>query len=71
MLGLILKVAGAATAAGFAAGIFASAKAGTAKDKVREKFSKVETHIIEVAVPKGTRLDQCQVQVLVPVDSDD
>lgn len=68
MLGLILKVAGAATAAGFAAGIFASAKAGTAKDKVKEHFSKVETHVIEVSIPKGRKLEDCQVHVLVPVE---
>jgi hypothetical protein len=68
MLGLILKVAGAATAAGFAAGIFASAKAGKTKDKVKEKFSNVKTHLVEVQIPKGRSIEECQIHVLVPVD---
>jgi HPt (histidine-containing phosphotransfer) domain-containing protein len=66
MFGTILKIAGVATAVGFAAGIWTHHKAEKAKDAVKEKFSKMETHVVEVQVPKGTNLDQCQMQVLVP-----
>ena len=66
MFGTILKIAGVATAFGFAAGMWTHHKAEKAKDAVKEKFAKMETHIVEVQVPKGTSISDCQMQVLVP-----
>jgi hypothetical protein len=71
MLGLVLKVAGVATAAGFAAGVYSHRKAGKASEAIKEKFSKMETHTVQVHVPKGTNLDDCQLRVLVPIEDDD
>lgn len=70
MLGVVLKVAGVATAAGFAAGVYTYRKAGKATDAVKEKLSKMETHTVQVHVPKGTALEDCQVRVYVPVEED-
>lgn len=69
MLSLLVKVGAAALAAGFAGGFITSVKAGSAKDKIKERFSKVETHVIEVQIPKGRSLAECQINVLVPVNA--
>ena len=66
MLSVIIRVAGVTAAAGFAAGILASHKAGKAKDKVKDKFSKTEVRVIEVELPKGTDLSQCRIDVVIP-----
>lgn len=71
MIGLIVKVAGAATAVGFAAGVYAHRKANNVKDNVKERFSTMETQTITVRVPKGTDLNRCQMRVLVPLEDDD
>jgi hypothetical protein len=66
MLGMILKVAGVTAALGFGAGVFAHRKAERAKDAVKERFSKTETRVIQVDVPKGTRLEDCMIDIYVP-----
>lgn len=71
MLSLIVKVAGIATATGFAAGIYAHRKANHAKEVVKEKFKTMETHTVRVHVPKGTDLDKCKVKIYVPVEDED
>lgn len=71
MLGLIVKVAGVATAAGFAAGVYAHRKANNAKDAVKEKLSTMETHTVAVRVPKGTDLNKCKLKVFLPVEDDE
>ena len=71
MLGLVMKVAGVATAAGFAAGVYTYRKTGKAAEAVKEKFAKVEVHTIQVAIRKGVRLEDCRIQVLVPVEEDE
>jgi hypothetical protein len=66
MLNIILKVAGVTAALGFGAGIYTHRKAEKAKDAVKEKFSKTETRVIQVDVPKGTKLEDCMIDIYVP-----
>jgi exonuclease III len=66
MLGMILKVAGVTAALGFGAGVYAHRKAEKTKDAVKERFSKTETRVIQVDVPKGTKLEDCMIDIYVP-----
>ncbi len=70
MLGLMLKVAGGAIAVGFTAGIIATRKAEVAKENVKQKFSKMKTEVVEISLPKSVKLEDCRVQVLVPLNDD-
>lgn len=71
MLGVIVRVAAATAAVGFAAGVYAHRRAGKATQAVKEKFAKMETHLVEVQIPKGKKLEDCQLNILYPNDGDD
>jgi len=73
MIGLIAKVGALAAGVGFGAGILAHRKAGDVSEDIKERFSNVQTEIIEVEVPKGTNLEEVRVvtKVLIPNYTDE
>lgn len=66
----IIKVGSVCLGLGFGAGILATAKAGKAKDKIKDRFSTVDTAVVEFKLRKGVNIDDCKLVVCVPVQEE-